>query len=242
MTATTKREFKIHPLPTLPSRGTIRNVKQERGIGLKGRRNANARACGARGRTVRREGKRVSTTGGGRPNVVSATVQRDKQLKRDRRVHRKSVPLCRVSIHPSVVYTTCLLRRRNERNANDRQFRPRLRMRSRFPVESFFLSLFLSGVRKSNYIYTHIHTCTRRYNRRTAHTVYIFLFLYVAYYYYVHAHRSTCLLPFLCIPLLFSFLSLPSSPLSRARRIVSTRYRAVAQSSPRERRALRRWS
>lgn len=81
--------------------------KHERGSGPKGRHSASARAYGARGRTVGREEKRVSTTGGGRPNVVSAAAQRDKQLKRGR---RKSNPTC-VSIHPSVVYTTRLSRR-----------------------------------------------------------------------------------------------------------------------------------
>lgn len=104
-----------------------------------------------------REEKRVSTTGGGRPDVMSAAAQRDKQLN----VAVDENPSHRVFIHPSVVQRVC----HEPKARNDHQFRPRLRRtRSCLSVSlslSFPLSLSASvpSVRALNYIYIHsIHT------------------------------------------------------------------------------------
>lgn len=131
------------------------SIRRQRGSGTKGRRNACARKCGARGRTAGREEKRVSTTGGGRPDVMSAAAQRDKQLN----VAVDENPSHRVFIHPSVVQRVC----HEPKARNDHQFRPRLRRtRSCLSVSlslSFPLSLSVPSVRALNYIYIHsIHT------------------------------------------------------------------------------------
>lgn len=131
------------------------SIRRQRGSGTKGRRNACARKCGARGRMAGREEKRVSTTGGGRPDVMSAAAQRDKQLN----VAVDENPSHRVFIHPSVVQRVC----HEPKARNDHQFRPRLRRtRSCLSVSlslSFPLSLSVPSVRALNYIYIHsIHT------------------------------------------------------------------------------------
>lgn len=143
-----RRKFKIcSPSP--------HSIRRQRGSGTKGRRNACARKCGARGRMAGREEKRVSTTGGGRPDVMSAAAQRDKQLN----VAVDENPSHRVFIHPSVVQRVC----HEPKARNDHQFRPRLRRtRSCLSVSlslSFPLSLSVPSVRALNYIYIHsIHT------------------------------------------------------------------------------------
>lgn len=65
------------------------------------------------------EEKRVSTTGGGRPDVMSAAAQRDKQLN----VAVDENPSHRVFIHSSMVERVC----HEPKARNEHHFRLRLR-------------------------------------------------------------------------------------------------------------------